>query len=81
MSNCKHSSLHIEAIVTLHADKPRADGSYVLGVSRELYDATVGRVTCADCDEIIVTYGSGEQSVSVDVWLRAFYLGRNGGYS
>ena len=69
MNDCKHDNVHIDATVTLYADRPRADGSYTLGVSGEMHEATVEYVTCADCDADLDRYGGA----MVSTWLRDFY--------
>ncbi len=71
MDDCKHNSVHIDATVTLYADRPRADGSYMLGVSGELHDGSVRTVTCADCGDFLEE--DEGQPMSVEIWLRDFY--------
>ena len=71
MNDCKHNNVHIDATVTLYADRPRADGSYVLGVSGELHDGTVQTVTCVDCGDLLDE--DEGKPMSVETWLRDFY--------
>ena len=70
---CPHVRLFIQATVGVYADKPSADGSYVLGKDSPLMEADFQSAQCQDCDERLYVWRLPSRSVNVGEWLQAFY--------
>ena len=73
-NECKHETLFLTVEAVTYADKPRSDGSYQLGLSHDLHEASVQHAQCAECHEqVSLPKGAEPDTDSVSEWLEAFY--------